>query len=173
MKIARLLVCLLAICSTLALGQEPNVPHPELGKLAWQIGTWEGKVKWTMPGMEGESDMSWTNVMDGNFLKSSSTMDMMGQKVTETGYLGWDAKEGRFSMWTFTNFAHMPRVEHGKLDGDTMVMISEPWDAGMGEPMVSRATVVKKGDSEMGFTLEFKQGEQWVKAAEGTFKKKA
>lgn len=172
MKVARLLVCLFAFGSALALGQDQNAPHPELNKLSWQLGTWEGNVKWSMPGMDDEMTMAWTSVMDGNFMKSTSTMDMMGQKVTETGYLTWDAKQSRYSYWTFTNFAHMPRVEHGTLDGDKMVMISEPWDAGMGEATVSRATVAKKGDTELTFLLEFKQGETWNKVAEGTFKKK-
>jgi hypothetical protein len=156
-----------------AFAQAPSMDSaPELKKLDWYIGKWSGKVKWTMPGMpEAEEAMSFTNTWDGQFLKSTSVMDMMGMKMTESSYLGWNPKEKRYESYTFTNFAPTPRIEHGEMKGEnTMVFTSLPWDVG-GMEMSSRATLVKKSDTEVSFVLEFKMGDKFEKAGEGTFKK--
>lgn len=147
-------------------------PAPELKQLEWQLGNWEGTFKWTMPGMEGDAKMTFTTAWEGNFLKTSSVMEMAGMKFNEVSYMGWDPLKKEYISWTFTNFAAMPRIERGKLDGNKLVLVSDPWDTGMGQ-MISRGTTIKKSNKEASFTIEFKNGEKWDKAAEGTFKKKS
>lgn len=146
-------------------------PAPELKKLEWQVGTWSGNLKWLMPGMEGEAKMDFKCVWEGNFLKSTSAMEMSGMKFNEVSFTGWDAAKKEYVSWTFTNFAALPRIERAKLDGNTMISTSEPWDTGMGQAMISRATLIKKSDKEFSMTIEFKTGEKFEKAAEGAFKK--
>lgn len=163
----------LAICG-IAAAQNMG-PSPEVQKLyKYMSGEWTGKVKWMMPGMPEEStEMPFKVTMEGNFIKSANTMDMGGMSMTETTYMGWDPVKKRYTSWTFTNFGAMPRVEHGNFEGDSkFVSVSEPWDIGMGEPIVGKATMTRKGDNEMMFVLEFKQGDKWMKVAEGTFKRK-
>lgn len=174
MKTRFVLMCALMGITVHGFAQEmSDQPPAELKKLEWLIGTWTGKFDWSMEGMESSVDMTWTNSWDGTFMKGVSTMDMMGMMIKETSYLAWDKGKNQYSMWTFTNFAPMPRIEHGKLEGDKVITISEPWDVGMpGGPTVSRATLIRLSANEMDFLLEFKMGDSWTKAASGRLKKK-
>jgi len=147
-------------------------PPEEIRKLGWMVGEWNGKWKWLMEGMEGDVVMTLKNEFEGQFLKTTSSMDMMGAKFNEVGFIGWDSSKKRYSSWTFTNFAPLPRIEHGSFEGNKFVFISEPWTVTPEETVVSRATLTKTSDNEISFLLEFKQDEKWEKVAEGTFKKK-
>ncbi len=151
--------------------QGPMEPPTELKKLDWMVGEWSGKVDWTYM-MEAEVPYTVKCEWEGQFLKHTSKMDMMGMMFTETAYYGWDAASKKYRGWTFTNFSPDPRLEAGTLTGDTLVMTSEPWNTGEGELVVGRATITKKGADELHFLLEFKEGETWTKGGEGTFKKK-
>jgi hypothetical protein len=166
-----IIVSLAVAGATAAFSQEPPTISAELKALEWQIGTWEGTVKWSMPGMEGDSKMTMKSEWEGLFMKQTSTTEMQGMKMLEVGYLGYDPDKKKYSFHTFTSFAPTPRIEWGTVEGTKAVFVSDPWNV-MGQVTSSRATVVKKGDSEMAFTLEFKQGNSWSKVAEGTFKKK-
>lgn len=145
----------------------------ELKKLDWLLGTWEGKVAWTMPGMSGDSTMTMKSEWDGAFFKSVSTTDMGGMKSVETGYGWYDKDKKLYKFCTFTNFAPTPRFESGTFENDTLTMVSDPWETGMpGPATVARATMVKKSATEATFMLEFKNGDKWDKVAEGKFLKK-
>ncbi|HZH97891.1 MAG TPA: DUF1579 family protein, partial [Fimbriimonadaceae bacterium] len=135
------------------------------------IGEWSGTTKWVMQGMEGEGPMTMKNEWEGQFLKSATVTEADGVKMTELSLLGWNAKTKKFDSWTFTNFGATPRLEHGELEGDKLVMASEPWDV-MGQKMEGRGTMTKKSATEILFILEFKMDGKWVKAAEGTYRKK-
>lgn len=174
MKLARLIGFVsLAFAATAAIAQMPAEIPKELKDLEWMLGEWSGKATWEFPGApKMEAEMSFTTVWDGPFMKSTSAQDMGGMKVIETMYMAWDADKKRFSSWTFTNFAATPRIEHATMEGGNFVAISEPWSIGMPEPMISRATTIRKSDTEFEFTLELKDGETWAKAGWGTFKKK-
>lgn len=167
-----LLAGLIAL-SAVTVAQMPKAePSAEMKKLDWQVGSWVGNVKWTMPGMEGDSTMTWKTEWDGPFLKSTSVMEVGGEKVTETGFVTFDQASKKYVMWTFTNMSVNPRIERGTLEGNSLVTVSDPWDVGMGEPSISRATVKKVSDKECTFALEFKMGDEWAPVANGTFKKK-
>ena len=169
------LMTLLAVCgfAVCAVAQQGPTPPAELEKLAYMLGDWEGTFSWTMPGMEGDMKMQLKCEMDGMFLRQTSKMDMQGAVATESAFFGWNAAESRWDVWTFTNFAPTPRIEHGTLEGSVLTVTSEPWAVeGMGE-VVSRSTISKASDSEVSFKLEFKQGDQWMEVAHGLLKKKA
>jgi hypothetical protein len=161
-----------ALClAALSLAQETG-PPAELAKLDWMLGEWTGTMKWTPEsGMAGEMTSSMKTDWDGQFMRTVASSDMGGLKITETSYMGWEAKSGKFVMYTFTNFAPTPRIERGTIDRDTWVFESEPWEV-MGQAMKSRSTMKRKGN-EMTFVLELDVNGKWVKAAEGTMKKKA
>lgn len=159
--------------TTGAFAQMPSLEPPaEVSALKWMVGEWTSKMHWTMEGQEMDVDMTLKNEFEGQFLKQTSVTDMMGMKFNEVGYLGYDKAKKKYFMYTFTNFGPTPRIEWGTFENNRMVMISEPWDAGMGAPMTSRATLTKKSDTEVHFLLEFKNGDKWDKVGEGTFKKK-
>lgn len=163
----------LALCLVSAATMAQEVPAPaELKQLDWSIGSWEGNVKWLMPGMEGDSKMTFTNEREGHFVKSKSTSEMMGMKMTEIAYVGWNAKTGKFDSYTFTNFASTPRIEHGEVTGSKLVFVSEPWVTTSGT-YTSRATMQSPSPDTIQFFLEFQEEGKWVKAAEGQFKRKA
>ena len=54
------------------------------------------------------------------------------------------------------------RIEHGKMDGGKLVMVSEPWKA-EGMTAVSRETTWKISDTKCGLLMEFKNGDKWLK----------
>ena len=166
------LLLIFAIVSAAVLsGAQEMSPPKELKKLDWLLGNWSGKVKWTMPGMAGESDMKLTVTMDGMFQKQVSIMTMDGQESLETSYVGWDPKKKVYSSWTFTNFAPTPRVEKYVISGNKIVATSQPWEVGMpGGPTSSRATMIRSGN-KFSVSLEFMMGKKWTKVGSGTFTK--
>lgn len=170
-----LLSLFVAACVVVPSVAQEMGPPVELKKLEWFLGEWTGKVKYTFPGEDPtEGEMAFKNEREANFLKSTSKFKMMGTDFVEIGYIAYNAKDKCYCSWTFTNFAPLPRIEHGTLDGDTVTFVSEPWEVGMpGGPTTGRATLKKKSDKEMTFTLEFKEGDKWNKVGEGTFTKKA
>lgn len=144
----------------------------EVKALDWMLGEWSATVKWTMMGTEADAQMTWKAERDGLFLKRSTTTELMGMKMTEVSYSGWDEKKKKYWTHVFTNFAPGPRTETGEQKGDVFVSVSEPWDTGSGsEPTTGRITYTKKGEDIL-YTLEFKMADKWEKVAEGTFKKK-
>jgi len=171
MKRNKIIITLAALLA-FAVAPAQEKPSTEMERIAWMLGDWSGKVKWSMKGMNEAVEMPYKAVMEGNFMKSTSSFQMMGMSFSETSYLCWDAGKKRYSSYTFTNFAPTPRVEHGTFEGDKMVMLSEPWSVGPEGPTTSRATVIKKSEKEVHFLLEFKEGEKWVKTAEAKFTKK-
>ena len=162
-----------ALFAVAANAQMPDLkPSPQIEKLSWMLGKWSGSIHWTMEGMEMDATMSFENVIDGQFVRSTSVMELMGMKMTESGFTGWDDKAKAYKSWTFTNFGAGPRTETGKVDGDSMVFTSDPWQTLMSpEATVSRTTMKKVSASEIKLTLEFQQNGQFAKVGEGTFKK--
>lgn len=165
---------LVALMAGAAIGSAQMLPplSPEMKKLDWFLGSWSGKVNWTMPDMTGETDYAFTNEVVGQFIRSTSKMVVAGMSIEEVGYIGYDPDKKKYSSHTFTNMAPTPRVEWGVADGDSkLVFHSEPWNV-MGSATSSRATILRKGADEMSFILEFKTGETWSKVGEGNFKRK-
>ncbi|MCH7945677.1 MAG: DUF1579 family protein, partial [Armatimonadetes bacterium] len=105
-------------------------------------------------------------------LRQTAVSEFEGMmRMTETMMLGYDPNTKRYFSSAFTNMAPTPRIEHGRLVGSTLVMLSDPWDI-MGDSSVSRATLVKVSDAEMRFFLEFKLEGNWVEVSDSTFKRK-
>ena len=163
-----------ALLSAVSISQEPSTaPPPELKKLEWMVGDWVTNMKWLQPGAEMEMPGTMKVEWDGQFLKTSSVMEAGPMKMTETQYLGWDAKSKKYVGYTFTNFAPTPRIERGDYDGTKLVGVSDPWDAPGMPNIIGRGMIVRKNDNEGTFTLEFKNGDTWTKVAKGTYKRNA
>lgn len=172
-RFSRVLLCCSIVLGTAAVAQGPAGPPPEVKALEWLMGHWEGEFKWNMMGVESDSKMTIEAGWEGQFLKLVQTTEVPGmEKMIETGYLGWDAKEKKYRMWSFSNYSPYPRIESGSLQGSKLVMTSEPWDTGMGDPITGRGTMDKRSDSEVHFSLEFQMNGTWEKVGEGVLKKK-
>ena len=163
-----------SVVSALCWGQMPDTsPAPEMMKFDWMVGEWTSTSTWNMPdapemNVESTMKVEW----DGQFLRQTSVSDFDGfMKMTETMMFGYDPNKEKYHSTSFTNMAPTPRIEWGTLEGDTLVMVSEPWQI-MGDESVSRATLVKVSDDEMKFKLEFKYGDEWTVISDGTFKRK-
>ncbi|MCH8273970.1 MAG: hypothetical protein IH851_04200 [Armatimonadetes bacterium] len=173
MKMMVSVLCVMAVGASMAQEQMPEMgPPAELKKLDWMIGEWSGSMNWTMEGMEGEMTLALKNEWEGQFMKTTATGEHMGMTFTEVAYMAWDAKEKKLVSWTFASFAPMPRIEKGTMTGNKIVFISEPWDVPDGGLTVSRATMMKKSDTEITFVLEFQVDGSWSKVADGGWKKK-
>lgn len=168
-----LLMAAASIVSAFCFGQTPELTAPtEMKKFDWMVGEWSSTSKWTMEGM---APMDVTSTFkaewDGQFLKQSATSDFVGfMKMTETMMLGYDANKGEYVSYAFTNFAPTPRMEHGKLTGDTLVMVCDGWEV-MGAVTSSRATLTKVSNDELKVKLEFKTGDTWSTVTDGVYKR--
>lgn len=156
-----------------AFAQAPDLqPSPKVKELAWMVGTWTGDVKFDMQGMKMESKSVMTCKFEGKFLHVYSTMDMMGMKMTESMYFGWDDSKKEYFSYAFTNMSTAPRFERGNVTGKDFVTVSDPWQVdGSPEPTVSRATMTRHSDTMIEFKLEFKEGEKWTVVGTGKFSK--
>lgn len=156
-RITTAVFCLATIASAFA--QESAAPK-EVKDLAWMVGTWTGSGKIAFGGQETEISSEMTASFDGQFLKTVSTDKSGGFTMTKTVMIGWDAAKSEYVSYTFTNIAPKARIAHGKMDGDKLVMVSEPWEA-EGMSTVARETLSKNSDTKLGSKLEMKLGDKW------------
>jgi len=153
--------------------QMPNLTPPkELDVFSSWMGSWESTVKWDMMGEKMDTPYTLKIEREGQFIKIYAVMDMMGMKMIETQYIGWNAEKKKYESWTFSNWAPTPRHEWGTTEGTKFIFISDPWEASPGEKTEGRATMDPKSDKEIQFTLEFKMDGKWTSVATGTFTKK-
>jgi hypothetical protein len=168
-----LLMAAASIVSAFCFGQTPDLAPPaEMKKFEWMVGEWASKSTWTMTGMPPmEVASTFKAEWDGQFLKQTAVSDFVGfMKMTESMYMGYDAKKGEYVSYAFTNFAPTPRVEHGKLNGDVLVMVCDSWEV-MGEVSSSRVTLTKVSNDEVKIKLEFKEGDMWTTVTDGVYKR--
>lgn len=173
MKAIKSLFLAVSLCIAALSSAQTSEAPAEIKSLDWMIGEWTAAIKWSMMGMNADGPITWKVEKEGPFMKQSTVMEMLGSKMTESSYLGWDAKKKKYWMHSYTNFAPTPRIEWGEQKGDVMILISDPWEVSSptGAATVSRSTMTRKGE-EVHFVLEFKNGEKWDKVGEGVFKKK-
>lgn len=159
------------VSAVMGFAQEMMPPPEELKKLEVFKGTWKGTLSGEMEGQKLEGTMTMTSSMEGMFIRVSNTMDIMGMKMTEVGYIGWDSDKKKYSVHWFTNFGETPRIEWATLEGNKFVSLGEPWkSAGSPAPIASRSTLSVNG-SEMLLTVEFKMEDEWVPALKANLKK--
>lgn len=164
----KLFTAIVALVSVAAFAQFE--PPAKLADLDFLKGKWSGKMDMTLEGQAVELIGTMEVVAEGQTLKMTTTSDMMGMKMVERSYVCWNEGKSTFTMYTFADFAAMPRVEHGNIKDGVWTTISEPWAvSGMGD-VVSRSTVTVKGDS-LTMTVEFKNGDKWEKVGTGKYTK--
>lgn len=139
-------------------------PVPELAKFEYLVGEWHG----SFGPMKGVLVNEW--VENGRFLKSTLNLSGAEGPFTETSFLGWDPKKRKYRAWNFNAMSALPRIEEGTLEGEELVLISEPWDAG---PMavVSKGTTRRINETEVTVKVEVRQGDRWLPMYTGTFRK--
>lgn len=143
----------------------------EVKDLGWMVGTWSASGKIAFGGQETQIDSTLTASFDGQFLKIVSSDKSSQYTLTKTAMIGWDAAKSEYVSYTFTNMAPKARIAHGKMDGNKLVMITEPWEA-EGMTMVARETLSKLPDSKLGSMLEMKNGEKWLTGMDFVLTKK-
>lgn len=161
----RLCLALFVVASSGLMAQLPSTePSAEVKKFDWMIGKWKGSGSMALQGMEMSFTTEMTNSYEGQFLKSVSIIDYGMIQVTETMFTGYDQGKGGYFSYAFTNVSPKPRIEFGKLEGDTLMMVSDPWEI-MGQSVSSRAKMKKVSDTKATFVIDFKMGETWEQAS--------
>lgn len=151
--------------------QEVPVPKP-VADLAWMLGTWSGKGTIAFGGRETAIESTTTIGFDGQFLKLVSADASGGFTMTKTVMVGWDASKSRYDSYSFTNLAPKPRIAHGKMEGNKLVLESEPWEA-EGMTAIARETMTRISPDQLGVMMEFKIGEKWAKGMDLVLGKKS
>ncbi|MBS1723012.1 MAG: DUF1579 family protein [Armatimonadetes bacterium] len=162
---SRVLISALLFLPCVPTFAQEMAPPKEVTDLGWMVGTWSGSGKVPYEGKEIELSVMMTFSIDGQFLKSKSSMVEGGMKMSETMMLGWSGAKSEYVSYSFTSFAPTPGIKHGKLDGANLVMTSEPWEVS-GMTVVSRTTYTKLSDTKFRTKMEFKNGEKWDNAME-------
>ena len=157
----RLLMAALLLAPMVSVLAQDYGPPQQIKDLGWTVGTWSGTGKIAFGGHEVEITSSMTVSFDGQFLKEVSIDKSAQSTLTNTTMTGWEPKKGEYVSYSFTNAAPTARIAHGKLNGNTLQMISDPWEA-EGFTMVMRETVSKISDTKCGLKLEYKQGDKWI-----------
>ena len=166
----RLLTVALVIVPTVsALAQELEPPK-EIKALGWMVGSWSGGGKMSFGGQVTELETTMKVSFDGQFLKAVSTDKSSGFTMTKTTMTSWDAKKSQYVSYSFTNIAPTARVAHGKFESSKLTMVSDPWEAGM--TAIMRETLSKISDKQCGMSLEFKNGDKWIKGVDFVLIKK-
>lgn len=163
-------IAALSLVSFLNHGQEMSPPK-QVSDLSWLVGTWAGNGKITFGGREVAIETLMTVSFDGQFLKAVSIDKSAGFKMTKTCMIGWDPLKSEYASYTFTNMAPTARIAHGKLEGDKLVMVSDPWEA-EGMTTIARESMSKMPAGKSGFAMEFKKGDKWEKGVDFVLVKK-
>lgn len=132
----------------------------EIRDLGWMVGTWSGSGKVSFGGRQMEIATTMMVSFDGHFLKTVSEDKSSGFTMTKTTMTGWDARKHQFVSYTFTNISPSARIAYGKMEGDKLTMVSEPWEA-EGMTAVMRETIKKATDTQIAYSLETRRGENW------------
>lgn len=157
----RLLAAVLFLAPMVFGAAQDYGPPKQVKDLGWMVGAWSGSGKIAFGGHEVEITSSMTVSFDGQFLKEVSIDKSAGSTLTKTTMTGWEPKKGEYISYTFTNAAPTARIAHGKLNGNTLQMISDPWEA-EGFTTIMRESISKISDTQCGLTLEYKQGDKWI-----------
>jgi hypothetical protein len=144
----------------LAHAQDPGTPQ-QVKDLSWMVGTWSGSGKIAFGGHEVDITSTMTVSFDGQFLRETSIDKSAGSALTKTTMTGWDAAKNQYISYTFTNAAPTARIAHGNLQGATLEMVSDPWEA-EGFTMVARESMSKISDTKCGLKMEYKNGDKWM-----------
>ncbi len=154
-----LMVALLVVPILSTRAQEMGPPK-EVKNLGWSVGTWTGNGKIAFGGQETPISSA-TTISYGMFLKVVSSDKSTGFTMTKTAMIGWDAKKNEYISDTFTNMSPIARIAHGKVDGNKLIMVSNPLEA-EGMSMVARETMLKVPATKVGSMMEYKMGEKWM-----------
>ena len=164
-----LTAALLAVPVVLVFAQD-YAPPKQIKDLSWLVGTWSGSGQISFGGHSVDITSTMTVSFDGQFLKVVSTDQSSGSTLTKTTMTGWEPTTKEYISYTFTNMAPTARIAHGTLNGSALQMVSDPWQA-EGFTIVERETMSKLSDTKCKLTLEYKDGEKWVKGMDFVYTK--
>jgi len=120
----------------------PNEHHEVLGA---KIGTWDAKVQFFTPGMEGmvsqaTSKFEW--IMDGRFVQDTTTSEFMGMPFQGHGLTGYDNLKQKYVASWIDNMSTAIMTTEGTYDAKTKTFTyhGEMPDMMAGKYVPTRAT---------------------------------
>lgn len=171
MKLATSIAALILVGSAFA--QVPAAPA-EMAKLGFMVGSWSSTG--TASGPDGSKETSKGTgvaamVHDGMWLKFDvkETMESSG-KMDGHMMLGWDESKKMYRGAWFDNMASTMMTFQGKMEGNKLVLISDPTNH-MGMTMKFRLTYESKSANELTFLLEMDMEGKWMPGMSITYKK--
>lgn len=184
MKISKLiLVGLAALCLPLLPLSRPVMaqdgmmmpPPKELNAVAFLMGNFTANMTFHM-GPEtspSKGTIKCVKALGGMWIEAFHTYDMGGMKMLGRHLLTYDPAQKMYVGYWFDQAAPGAMELSGKLNGNTLTLISKPVAVpGMEGMQTFRATYVKKDAKHVTFRLETKAGAKWEPAIVGTFTKK-
>jgi hypothetical protein len=165
-----LTAALFSVSIVSAFAQDTSPPAPVNG-LGWLVGAWTGSGDITFGDHSTAITTTMSVAFDGQFLRLASVDKSNASKLTKTSMIGWEAAKGQFICYTFTNASPAARIEHGKMEGNQLVFVSDPWEA-EGMKLVGRETISKVSAGKFRLIEEAKMGGKWQKEMDFVLTKK-
>ena len=155
-----------------------TTPPAEMKAADFLKGNYKGQVTFhfgpqTMTGSCTAKSERWLNdrylrTMIGYTMKTPGAPDT---KVEGMHMLSYDPQTKQYVGYWFDGTVSFAMHMTGNFDGDKLVMISDPTPMESGGPTgIMRSSWWKTNDG-ISFSLELKQGDNWMPMMEGTFKK--
>lgn len=168
----RIITVVALLVAGLAVSQDmAPVPKDELRAVDFLMGKANADLTFTFGGtaMKGPGNWDAKLTLGGRFIQSAHTYSMEGQTVEGLHLLTYDAAKKKYVGWWYDSSAPTAMRMEGDLKDGTLVLVSEPVELpGMPGKTTMRATYAGK-DGKVGFALEMRQGDAWVKLIEGTY----
>jgi hypothetical protein len=177
-----LVFVLFAVSGAFAVGQQLATqsavqsavqPADALARLAFMQGDWAGKQNFNTdggPAMVGDATNSISMGIAGKYLCETLSTTLPGRKPTDTRhFISFDKQSGKYTAWWFNDTSFHPTLLTGELNGNKLVLMSEP----SGPGPVLRATYESPTPDKLTFHLEMKSGDSWTSLFVTTYLKKA
>jgi hypothetical protein len=173
----KFLLSILVVFSCLAasLGAQGN-PEPSIRDLGFLVGTWQGKgvVGSGKTTNEFVITLRVTPALGGRYLEERSTTLVAQKGVAETLHLlSYDPALRAYRSWWFDEGSAEPRIMQGTyFDGKKLQVSSYAENNAQGVATMYRATYERKSDTELAYSVEYKQGDTWTTSYKIAYTKK-
>lgn len=166
----------LAAVAAIAAAQDHGFPVPSSLRAAnFLVGKWVGQMEFVFgaKGLVAEVVTTTTPAVGGRYIEERLRVSLPGRPESETLHmLSYDERENLFKAWWFNDTMVGPLTLHGSMQGDKLVLTSDPTH-GAGVPnTVFRVTYTNISADEFTYEMEFNRGTEWTKQFKAKYVRK-
>lgn len=160
-----LMTLLLLVSASVSFAQTDPTPSEAIKALNFMTGTWKGVQKFVTGGDPMEANVldETKPVVSSRFLEEALSVDLKGKKSDTRHLMTYDPKSKTYKAWWFNDTRAGATEFEGTFDGTRLIMASKPIPGPGGREVILKVTYEKVAGDKLGYGLEMKQGEDWIK----------